>query len=76
MVTARSVSSAFAVVVFCALASSCGRLADRAAAGAVFFRSLWLAAVLVPVEILIGNQHGVNTRRYQATKLAAFEDVG
>ena len=35
--------------------------------------TLWLATVLVPAQLLIGDQHGLNTLEYQPTKLAAME---
>src|SRR5215470_645652 len=35
--------------------------------------SLWLLTVLVPLQMLIGDQHGLNTRDHQPAKLAAIE---
>ena len=35
--------------------------------------SLWLLLVLVPLQIGLGDLHGLNTLRYQPTKLAALE---
>src|SRR5215475_8400484 len=35
--------------------------------------ALWLLTVLVPLQMLIGDQHGLNTREYQPAKLAAIE---
>lgn len=35
--------------------------------------ALSLLAVLVPVQLIIGDQHGLNTRDYQPAKLAAIE---
>ena len=35
--------------------------------------ALSLLAVLVPLQILIGDQHGLNTLKYQPAKLAAIE---
>jgi len=35
--------------------------------------TLWLLSVLVPLQILIGDQHGLDTLRYQPAKLAAIE---
>jgi cytochrome d ubiquinol oxidase subunit I len=35
--------------------------------------TLWLLTVLVPLQMLIGDQHGLNTREYQPAKLAAIE---
>jgi len=35
--------------------------------------ALWLLTVLVPLQFLIGDQHGLNTLKYQPVKLAAIE---
>jgi cytochrome d ubiquinol oxidase subunit I len=35
--------------------------------------TLWLLTVLVPLQMFIGDQHGLNTRDYQPAKLAAIE---
>jgi cytochrome d ubiquinol oxidase subunit I len=35
--------------------------------------ALWLASFLVPLQIFIGDQHGLNTLKYQPEKLAAIE---
>jgi cytochrome bd ubiquinol oxidase subunit I len=35
--------------------------------------TLWLLTVLVPLQMLIGDQHGLNTREHQPAKLAAIE---
>src|SRR5499426_4307386 len=35
--------------------------------------TLWLLTVLVPLQMLIGDQHGLNTRDHQPAKLAAIE---
>ena len=35
--------------------------------------SLWLLTVLVPLQIFLGDQAGLNTLEYQPTKLAAIE---
>ena len=35
--------------------------------------TLWLLTVLVPLQMFIGDQHGLNTREYQPAKLAAIE---
>jgi cytochrome bd ubiquinol oxidase subunit I len=35
--------------------------------------TLWLLTVLVPLQIVIGDQHGLNTRDHQPAKLAAIE---
>jgi cytochrome d ubiquinol oxidase subunit I len=35
--------------------------------------TLWLLSVLVPLQMFIGDQHGLNTRDHQPAKLAAIE---
>jgi cytochrome d ubiquinol oxidase subunit I len=35
--------------------------------------TLWLLSVLVPLQIFLGDQHGLNTLEYQPAKLAAIE---
>ena len=35
--------------------------------------TLWLLTVLVPLQIIIGDHHGLNTREHQPAKLAAIE---
>lgn len=35
--------------------------------------TLWLLTVLVPLQILLGDEHGLNTREHQPAKLAAIE---
>jgi cytochrome d ubiquinol oxidase subunit I len=35
--------------------------------------TLWLLMVLVPLQMVIGDLHGLNTRKYQPAKLAAIE---
>src|SRR5215470_10226458 len=35
--------------------------------------ALWLLTVLVPLQMVIGDLHGLNTRKYQPAKLAAIE---
>ncbi|HSE72982.1 MAG TPA: cytochrome ubiquinol oxidase subunit I [Dongiaceae bacterium] len=35
--------------------------------------TLWLLSVLVPLQIVLGDEHGLNTLAYQPAKLAAIE---
>ena len=52
------------------------RRGDRGADVRVAMKSgVWLAAVLIPVQILVGDLHGVNTYEHQPAKLAAMEGV-
>jgi cytochrome d ubiquinol oxidase subunit I len=42
-------------------------------ARAMLSATLWLLTLLVPLQILIGDQHGLNSFRYQPAKVAAIE---
>lgn len=35
--------------------------------------SIILAAILIPIQIFVGHEHGINTEKYQPAKLAAME---
>ena len=35
--------------------------------------AMWLVAALAPLQILVGDQHGLNTLKYQPAKIAAME---
>lgn len=37
--------------------------------------AMWILLVLVPVQILVGDAHGLNTRQYQPAKIAAIEGL-
>ena len=54
-----------------------GRLAGQAPAGeaarTMFSMAMWMAAIVAPIQILAGDQHGLNTLRYQPRKIAAIE---
>jgi len=39
----------------------------------MFSITLWLLLLLVPLQIFLGDQHGLNTLEYQPAKLAAIE---
>ena len=52
------------------------RRGDRGADVRVAMKSgVWLAAVLIPIQIVVGDLHGVNTYEHQPAKLAAIEAV-
>jgi len=36
---------------------------------------VWVAAALIPIQILVGDMHGLNTLEYQPAKLAAMEGI-
>jgi cytochrome d ubiquinol oxidase subunit I len=37
--------------------------------------ALWILLVLSPIQILVGDAHGLNTRKYQPAKIAAIEGL-
>lgn len=39
----------------------------------MFSMTLWLLTILVPLQIIFGDLHGLNTLKYQPAKLAAIE---
>ena len=41
----------------------------------MFSMALWLLLVLAPLQALVGDQHGLNTRKYQPAKIAAIEGL-
>jgi cytochrome d ubiquinol oxidase subunit I len=41
----------------------------------MFSMALWLLLVLTPLQAVVGDQHGLNTREYQPAKIAAIEGL-
>jgi cytochrome d ubiquinol oxidase subunit I len=41
----------------------------------MFSMALWLLLVLTPIQAVVGDQHGLNTRKYQPAKIAAIEGL-
>ncbi len=39
----------------------------------MFSMAMWMAALVAPIQILAGDEHGLNTLRYQPMKIAAME---
>ncbi len=39
----------------------------------MFSMAMWMAALVAPVQILAGDQHGLNTLKYQPAKIMALE---
>jgi len=39
----------------------------------MFSMTLWLLTLLIPLQIVLGDLHGLNTLKYQPTKLSAIE---
>jgi cytochrome d ubiquinol oxidase subunit I len=71
MVTAAYITGTFVVIGVHGFYLWQRRHADFARAG--FSLALWLALVLTPLQIFLGDQHGLNTLRYQPIKVAAIE---
>ena len=40
-----------------------------------FSMALWMLLVLTPIQIFVGDAHGLNTRKYQPVKIAAIEGL-
>jgi cytochrome d ubiquinol oxidase subunit I len=40
-----------------------------------FSMALWILLILTPIQILVGDAHGINTRKYQPAKIAAIEGL-
>ncbi len=65
------VTTAFVVVGVAAWLLRRGRSVPEART--MLSTTLWLLLALVPLQILLGDLHGLNTREYQPAKLAAIE---
>ncbi|MGO9941569.1 MAG: cytochrome ubiquinol oxidase subunit I [Rhodoblastus sp.] len=71
MVLAAYLTTAFAVGGVAALHLLRG--AQTPAVKTMFSMAMWMAALVAPVQILAGDQHGLNTLAYQPAKIAAIE---
>jgi cytochrome d ubiquinol oxidase subunit I len=70
-VTAFFVTTGFVVLGVGAYLLRRGRSGEEARV--MLSMALWLLTVLVPLQMIIGDQHGLNTRDHQPAKLAAIE---
>ncbi len=70
-VTAFYVTTGFVVVGVAAYLIRRGRAMDEARS--MLNVTLWMLTLLVPLQILFGDMHGLNTREHQPAKLAAIE---
>ncbi len=43
------------------------------AARVMFSMAMWMAAIVAPIQVIAGDQQGLNTLRYQPAKVAAME---
>jgi cytochrome d ubiquinol oxidase subunit I len=72
-VSAFYVTTAFVVLAVGAYVVRSGR---QIAEGRMMLRlALWFLAIFVPLQIVIGDLHGVNTLEHQPAKLAAIEGL-
>ncbi len=71
MVTAAYITGTFVVIGVSGFYLWQRRHLHFARAG--FSIAMWLAVVLTPLQIFLGDQHGLNTREHQPMKLAAIE---
>jgi cytochrome d ubiquinol oxidase subunit I len=49
------------------------RYDDNPRVRTMFSMAMWMVLITAPVQILAGDQHGINTLRYQPAKVAAME---
>ena len=71
MVNAAYLTTAFVVIAVGARYLLAGRHAEE---GRTMLRmGIGLAAILAPLQLVIGDLHGLNTLKYQPTKVAAME---
>lgn len=70
-VTGFYVTTGFMVIGVAAWLLRKGRAADEART--MLSTTLWVLLALVPLQIFLGDMHGLNTLEYQPTKLAAIE---
>jgi cytochrome bd ubiquinol oxidase subunit I len=70
-VTGFYVTTGFVVVGVSAWLIRRGRSVE--AASLMLSMTLWLLTILVPLQIFLGDQHGLNTLEHQPAKLAAIE---
>ena len=71
MVTAAYIAGSFVVIGVCGFYLWRGLHREFAATGLSI--ALWLALVLVPAQLVLGDLHGRNTLEYQPVKVAAME---
>ena len=73
VVTAIYITTGFVVVGVAAWWLLSRRFYDEART--MLSMTLWLLTVLVPLQAVIGDQHGLDTLKYQPAKLAAIEGI-
>jgi cytochrome d ubiquinol oxidase subunit I len=70
-IVAFYVTTAFVVAAVAAYLMRGGRFVEEGRG--MFSMTLWLLSVLVPLQVLLGDLHGLNTLQHQPAKLAAIE---
>lgn len=71
MVTAAYLTTAFIVAAAAAWHLLRGR--DTPAVRTMFSMALWMALIVTPIQIYMGDLHGLNTLEHQPAKVAAIE---
>jgi cytochrome d ubiquinol oxidase subunit I len=71
MVTAAFLTTAFVVIAVAAWYLRRGRAVDEART--MLSMTLWLVTALAPLQLLLGDMHGLNTFEHQPAKIAAME---
>ncbi len=71
MVNAAYLTTAFVVLAVGARYLLAGRHIDEART--MLRMAIGLTAILAPLQVFIGDQHGLNTLKHQPTKVAAME---
>ncbi len=46
---------------------------SRQAARVMFSMAMWMAAIVAPIQVLVGDMHGINTLEHQPAKVMAME---
>ncbi|MHA6343975.1 cytochrome ubiquinol oxidase subunit I [Roseivivax sp. CAU 1761] len=46
---------------------------DNAGVRRMFSMAMWMAALVAPLQVVVGHEHGLNTYEYQPTKVLAME---
>ncbi|HKJ16915.1 MAG TPA: cytochrome ubiquinol oxidase subunit I [Xanthomonadales bacterium] len=75
---AHTMLASFLTVAFLLAGISAYRLLrkdDTPAVRTTLRVGVWLAAILVPIQIFIGDLHGLNTQEHQPAKIAAMEGL-
>lgn len=73
---AHTVLASFLTVAFLLAGISAYRLLrndDTPAVRTTLRVGVWMAVILVPLQIFVGDQHGLNTQAHQPAKIAAME---